>query len=74
METLDEVIHQRNLLMQTICDMAEKAGIKDPAVPADGPMVLMLAEDLMQYNDALRRASWQKTRKLKELGYGEEHY
>lgn len=74
METLDDVIYQRNLLIDTICDMAEKAGIKDSSIPADGPMALLLADDLVRYNAALLDQIKRQSARLKQLGATEEHF
>jgi hypothetical protein len=41
-----QLVHQRDLLVQAIVDAAAKAGIIEPNAYVNGPMALILCEDL----------------------------
>lgn len=44
--SLEDAIHQRNLLAEAIGNAAVKAGIIKSGIPLTGPQLLMLVEDL----------------------------
>lgn len=48
-EKLEDVIHQRDVLMKAISDLASKVGITCQDISHDGPMCLMILDDILNH-------------------------
>lgn len=48
-EKLEDVVHQRDVLMKAISDLASKVGITCQDISRDGPMCLMILDDILNH-------------------------
>lgn len=52
-EKLDDVIHQRNVLMESIAQTGADLGLINPNMPLSGPQLLMVLGDITEYVKSL---------------------